>query len=714
MISRSQMNRQLYQMGGEGMQAGMQEGIMQMAPQEMQQMDAEQYRPVAEQLAQDPNQALMAIVKMLMEQGIPEEEAIKIAKQMIQAVAEGGIEEVSDDTRVEARFGGRIGYAEGGIGRLVNREQYGFGSIFKGVKKVVKGAAKAVKSVAKSKIGRIALTIAAAYALGPAGLNIGAGMSPFAAGALKAGIANLGVQAVSGQGFNFKEALLAAGLGGVTAGLTTPGQTGGFDGTEGVFNTSTSGGLENLTMPTASSGFPQTTSGGFGMDNIPVDSAAPAASASFTSPLTPTASNFDYSGLSSDFDSNVFTDARPGVKSLGSFGTAEASTTFPQGDMVTTPTGFNSGYSQFGSGDTQFGFGKDAIDISNTPPVYKQTSFGKTIGEVETPLSQRYDTFTSALGEGNYLDALKQVSGVALDYPLTTIGGISTLASAMTPEIPEQLPGESMEEYRARVAEFERQYASNLSGRTGPSLPASANNPFYPVYAARGGRIGYLFGGSGVSASAVAQPVEGKSMPVSGGGKGIGGMLRNLIANNPEIFRQVTSEQTMSPMQRSSGPIPLRFNGLNMGSDLIKQVTKQSFFNTNEDEEDTRYKLPASARNSFYGVMMANGGRMRYAMGNSVQQGIMVAPQIARQMGMPVGNPRMNEGGVPELDYRDEGGFVPPIGIKERADDIPAMLSNNEFVFTADAVKNAGGGDPNVGAQKMYTLMKRLESGGRV
>jgi hypothetical protein len=69
----------------------------------------------------------------------------------------------------------------------------------------------------------------------------------------------------------------------------------------------------------------------------------------------------------------------------------------------------------------------------------------------------------------------------------------------MTPEIPEQLPGESMEEYRARVAEFERQYASNLSGRTGPSLPASANNPFYSVYAARGGRIGYLLGGSGGS-----------------------------------------------------------------------------------------------------------------------------------------------------------------------------------------------------------------------
>jgi len=108
----------------------------------------------------------------------------------------------------------------------------------------------------------------------------------------------------------------------------------------------------------------------------------------------------------------------------------------------------------------------------------------------------------------------------------------------------------------------------------------------------------------------------------------------------------------------------------------------------------------------------AMGGRMGYAYGNSVQEGIMAAPQIANQMGMPVGNPRQNQSGVSELDYRDQGGFVPPIGIKEKADDIPAMLSNNEFVFTADAVKNAGGGDTNIGAQKMYTLMKRLESGG--
>jgi hypothetical protein len=67
-------------------------------------------------------------------------------------------------------------------------------------------------------------------------------------------------------------------------------------------------------------------------------------------------------------------------------------------------------------------------------------------------------------------------------------------------------------------------------------------------------------------------------------------------------------------------------------------------------------------------------------------------------------------GSIPEIDYRDGGGYVPPIGKKERADDIPAMLSNNEFVFTANAVRNAGGGDVKKGANKMYALMKHLES----
>jgi hypothetical protein len=72
----------------------------------------------------------------------------------------------------------------------------------------------------------------------------------------------------------------------------------------------------------------------------------------------------------------------------------------------------------------------------------------------------------------------------------------------------------------------------------------------------------------------------------------------------------------------------------------------------------------------------------------------------------------MNLGGM-EKDYRNEGGFV-PIGKEEKADDVPARLSVNEFVFTADAVRNAGGGDIDKGAEVMENMMKNLENGGRV
>ena len=78
---------------------------------------------------------------------------------------------------------------------------------------------------------------------------------------------------------------------------------------------------------------------------------------------------------------------------------------------------------------------------------------------------------------------------------------------------------------------------------------------------------------------------------------------------------------------------------------------------------------------------------------------------------------KKEEGGIMDLggmekDYR-EGGFV-PIGAEERADDVPARLSKNEFVFTADAVRSAGGGDIDRGAEVMQNMMDNLEAGGMI
>jgi hypothetical protein len=107
-----------------------------------------------------------------------------------------------------------------------------------------------------------------------------------------------------------------------------------------------------------------------------------------------------------------------------------------------------------------------------------------------------------------------------------------------------------------------------------------------------------------------------------------------------------------------------------------------------------------------YVSLMANGGRINRAYGSDE-----LVEQASGIEGLDI---NINPKGVKELDLRETGGFIPPVGVKEKADDIPAMLSNNEFVFTADAVRAAGGGSVNKGAQIMYDTMKKLENGGTV
>ena len=102
----------------------------------------------------------------------------------------------------------------------------------------------------------------------------------------------------------------------------------------------------------------------------------------------------------------------------------------------------------------------------------------------------------------------------------------------------------------------------------------------------------------------------------------------------------------------------------------------------------------ANIMEKFNRFMLATGGRVGYNLGGLTE---------------PVGI--MGSSGVPQgmqVDGRN-GTFI-PMGVEEKADDVPAMLSKNEFVMTADAVKAAGDGDANVGAQRMYDLMHNLEA----
>jgi len=173
-----------------------------------------------------------------------------------------------------------------------------------------------------------------------------------------------------------------------------------------------------------------------------------------------------------------------------------------------------------------------------------------------------------------------------------------------------------------------------------------------------------------------------------------------------ERYIYVTNEDM--PVQKAMGG---RINYEGGGStDFEKWLEgKQKFDKSQNAEqlyreylEDLRRKKVAEQK-----TMAANGGRIGYAFG-SPEDNAMRASGI---MNLPL---NQNPAGVTELDLRDSGGFIPPVGVKEKADDIPAMLSNNEFVFTADAVRGMGDGDVEKGAQRMYDMMKKLEGGGRV
>ena len=150
-------------------------------------------------------------------------------------------------------------------------------------------------------------------------------------------------------------------------------------------------------------------------------------------------------------------------------------------------------------------------------------------------------------------------------------------------------------------------------------------------------------------------------------------------------------------------------DGTNLKKDfLIKKGYRDMVENMSVREIDELFnsvKGTTTAANT-YREPANMGGRIGYAMGTD-----QIVNQASGIMGLPQ---RTNKAGVKELDLRESGGFIPPVGVKEKADDIPAMLSNNEFVFTADAVRGMGDGNVNKGAQRMYDMMKKLEKGGRV
>ena len=213
----------------------------------------------------------------------------------------------------------------------------------------------------------------------------------------------------------------------------------------------------------------------------------------------------------------------------------------------------------------------------------------------------------------------------------------------------------------------------------------------------------------------------------------------------PEIFvgvpTIVAGLMAPTPEEEEEGTYDFAQRKLDVTNYLRQYGSK--FYSGKELDDFIERSFAASG--TAFSETLASGGRVGYANGSKDKEGIMMASapsieddldQIALQLfkkpykdltddeieilndykfglmakgGMPTGIMRTNAAGIKERDYRETGGFV-PVGIKEKADDVPAMLSKNEFVMTADAVRGAGNGSIEKGAQKMYDTMKELEN----
>ena len=221
----------------------------------------------------------------------------------------------------------------------------------------------------------------------------------------------------------------------------------------------------------------------------------------------------------------------------------------------------------------------------------------------------------------------------------------------------------------------------------------------------------------GAAAGTVLGSVLGGGMPSDegatvGGERNIGALRTRLTKayrelkypeeEIPALVEADLAEYTGGPSFAVGGRVGYSEGSEDYESKFMKLVGElmEAGFSQQQAIEEARERLSENK---------AEGGRIGYAFGNNDPE--QNAINAAGIMGLPL---NQNPAGATELDLRETGGFIPPVGVKEKADDIPAMLSNNEFVFTADAVKGMGDGDVNVGAQRMYDMMKKLENGGRV
>ena len=400
-----------YQMGGEA-------DMSQMGGMGMSQMNEQQ--------------ALETIIQLLIEQGIPKEQALILAAQILQIFAEGGapaVEKFADQVEQEEQMQMMAG---GGIAGLYPREGYFLGKIVKSVGKAIKGVGKAIKKVAQSPIGRIALTVGANMLLPGAGTAFGA--------ALQAAAVNLGVQAIGGGKINLLEAGLA-GLGGYAS-------FGGPGSLSGDPSTINQGGLTDAQLQAAG----QTSN--LGGVNVPINEIQPVPISPDTGSYAGSVQKFTDVGMITPSPQDVLSNVK-----ASNLASSQGQTLQQLGELTPKPTGFFESI----PGKVQSGI---------------QQLYKDPIGTVKNLASSAYES----------------VADNIIPLATGTFLGKYVFGSPQQPDEPdEDFAKRQQEEANASITQFGRNLQIRnpyFYQRYG------AEDPFAVQTAAQGGIMGYAAGGS--------------------------------------------------------------------------------------------------------------------------------------------------------------------------------------------------------------------------
>ena len=298
------------------------------------------------------------------------------------------------------------------------------------------------------------------------------------------------------------------------------------------------------------------------------------------------------------------------------------------------------------------------------------------------------------LGLNNILSKGTGMSGIG-----KTILGGSALASIFASQGISDEQAEEIKQNPVALRGYLTQYYKNLNQDAGPGEVNQFVEANMAEYKSNGGRIGAMYGGRMKYGDGSEDMVLPMRKPE----------IEEMISSNPGAAESGNPISTDNPIANLIDKYNTYKKAMPGVADETRTYLIEDFKKSLEDSgvSTEEFMMRLQEQDEMDEPMeMAKGGRIGYALGSDE-----IVDQASGIMGLPK---RTNKAGVKELDLRDSGGFIPPVGVKEKADDVPAMLSNNEFVFTADAVRGMGDGNVNKGAQRMYDMMKKLENGGRV